>query len=133
MGLNLPIAQVRNSPGSQSSYNAAGRICFDFGRLIYCKDKNFDKLFITCEHGFPYAAIILMYFFAEDTIQFDPEFVKPYQTITINGIAYTKLSPTLYDQFIKYKFATLERNNIIGKDCRFMYIDFTDKSFKHIM
>lgn len=71
-----------------------------------------------------------MYFFAEDTHRFDPEFVRPYRTITINNIEYTKLSPTLYEQFALFKFAYLERNEIIpgARDCRFVRTYFTDET-----
>jgi len=75
-----------------------------------------------------------MYFFAEDTSQFDPEFTPPYRAVIINNIEYTKLSTTLYEQFAKYKFAVLERNIITGKDCRFVHTYFSDEpAFDDIM
>lgn len=83
---------------------------------MFCKNKSFDKLFITREKGFPYAAAMIMCFFAEDTVRFLPEFEKPYQSITINNIEYTRLSPEVFDQFALFKFATLERNKAVTKD-----------------
>lgn len=71
-----------------------------------------------------------MYFFAEDTPQFDPEFVRPYRAIIINNIKYTKLSPIFYEQFALFKFAYLERNEITAgaRDCRLVRTYFTDET-----
>lgn len=70
-----------------------------------------------------------MYFFAEDTPQFDPEFTRPYRAAIINNIEYTHLSPTLFEQFALYKFAYLERNKITttARDCRYVRTYFTDE------
>ena len=99
----------------QPSEYKSDRIVLNCGRLVY-RDKNFDKLFITHSKGLPHAILIITYFFAEDTVCFFPGFIKPYQSITINNIKYTKLSPELLDQFALFKFATLEHNEEATQD-----------------
>lgn len=129
--LNLPVARVDSwGHAAQTGDHLNTHRFFPWGRLILSTHNNFDKLFITCNHGFPQAAIILMYFFAEDTSQFDPEFVRPYRAIIINNIKYTKLSPILYEQFALFKFAYLERNEITAeaRDCRLVRTYFTDET-----
>lgn len=92
---------------------------FNYGRLVY-RSENFDKLFIIHKSGFPWAAAVITYLFAEDTEQFFPGFVRPYKSITINNISYTKLSPVVFEQFILFKFATLEHSEGISKNWQYV-------------
>lgn len=99
------------------------RIMFPHGCLLFSKNKNIDHLFIAHNDGFPYAALIVMYYFASDAIM-DPEFVKPYRAITVNNTEYTELSPTLFDQLALFKYATLERDELYEEDPRWTTISF---------
>jgi len=98
---------------------------FPHGCLLFSKDKNIDHLFIARDDGFPYATIIVAYYFASDTPELEPEFVRPYRAITINNIEYTELSPTLFDQLALFKFATLERDELYEEDPRIVSMSFS--------
>ena len=108
---NLNIFILSTEP----SNHRISPLCFRYGRLVY-RNENFDKLFMTRKDGFPCAAAIITYLFAEDTEQFFPGFVRPYRSITINNISYTELSPIVFEQFILFKFATLEHGEGISKE-----------------
>ena len=100
------------------------RITFPFGHLLFSQNSNIDQLSITQNDGFPYAVGMLMYYFASDTPDLEPEFVRPYRAIIIADVVYTKLSPELFDHFALVKQATLERDELFEEDPRHVSMSF---------
>lgn len=71
---------------------------------------------------------MLMYYFASDTPDLEPEFVRPYRAIIVDNIEYTSLSTTLFDQLALVRFATLERDGLFEEDPRYVSMSFNVES-----